>query len=48
VIALGGVTVENAAECLRLGAQGVAAIGAVLSVSEPESLLDALGIRASR
>jgi len=48
VIALGGVTAENAAECLRLGAQGVAAIGAVLSVSEPESLLDALGIRASR
>jgi thiamine-phosphate pyrophosphorylase len=47
VFALGGVTAENAAECLRRGAQGVAVIGAVLAVPEPEPLLDALGIRAS-
>lgn len=41
--ALGGVDASNASECLRAGADGVAAIGAVFD-SDPEPLLEALGI----
>lgn len=42
--ALGGVDAGNAAECLRAGADGVAAIGAALA-DDPLPLLDALEIR---
>lgn len=42
--ALGGIDSGNAAGCLRAGADGVAAIGAVLP-DNPLPLLDALGIR---
>ncbi len=44
IYALGGIDVDNAAECLRAGADGVAAIGAVLA-DDPLPLIDALGIR---
>lgn len=44
VIALGGVNAGNADECLRHGATGVAVIGAVLGVPEPEALVSALGV----
>jgi thiamine-phosphate diphosphorylase len=40
--ALGGVGAANAAQCLRAGAHGIAAIGAVLE-EEPAPLLRALG-----
>jgi len=43
VYALGGVTSDNAASCLRAGASGVAAIGAALA-PDPSALLGALGI----
>jgi thiamine-phosphate pyrophosphorylase len=42
--ALGGVEAGNVAECLRAGADGVAAIGAALA-DDPLPLLSALGIR---
>lgn len=42
--ALGGIDADNAAECLRAGADGVAAIGSVMA-DDPLPLLDALGIR---
>ena len=41
--ALGGVSAENAADCLRAGATGVAAIGAALA-PDPRALLSALEI----
>jgi thiamine-phosphate pyrophosphorylase len=47
VFALGGVDPRHAGESLRSGAAGVAAIGSVLTASEPELLLDALGILAA-
>lgn len=43
--ALGGVTPERAAAALACGADGVAAIGAVLDTDDPLPLLAALGIR---
>jgi len=43
--ALGGVDAGNAAECLRAGADGVAAVGAALA-DDPLPLLEALGIRS--
>lgn len=43
--ALGGIDANNAGECLSAGADGVAAIGAVLDGRDPTPLLDALGIR---
>ena len=47
VFGLGGVTAANAADCVRNGGVGVAVIGAVLTVGEPERLLEALGIAVS-
>ena len=44
--ALGGVDAASAAACLAAGADGVAAIGAVLDGSDPLPLLEALGISA--
>ncbi|HEY0468713.1 MAG TPA: hypothetical protein VGC79_31180, partial [Polyangiaceae bacterium] len=41
--ALGAVVAQNAAECLAVGAAGVAVIGAALE-ADPELLLGALGI----
>jgi thiamine-phosphate pyrophosphorylase len=44
--ALGGVDASSAASCLAAGADGVAAIGAVLDGRDVLPLLEALGIRA--
>jgi thiamine-phosphate pyrophosphorylase len=44
LFALGGIDAARAAECLAVGADGVAAIGAVFGRSEPRALLEALGI----
>jgi thiamine-phosphate pyrophosphorylase len=43
LFALGGVDARSAKSCLDAGADGVAAIGAVLFEPEPEALLAALG-----
>ncbi len=42
---LGGVDAGNARRCLDAGADGVAAIGAVLDGRDPLPLLEALGVR---
>ena len=42
VIGIGGIVASNAAEVIRAGAVGVAAIGAVLSAREPESAARAI------
>jgi thiamine-phosphate pyrophosphorylase len=44
IYALGGVSASNAADCVRAGAIGVAAIGAWLASDSIESLITALGI----
>ncbi len=44
IYALGGVCASNAADCIRAGATGVAAIGAWLASDSIESLVTALGI----
>lgn len=43
--ALGGIRAENAAACVRAGADGVALIGALLEPDAPSALVDALGVR---
>jgi thiamine-phosphate pyrophosphorylase len=43
--ALGGVTAESARSCIDAGADGVAAIGAIFTATDPAPLLAALGIR---
>jgi thiamine-phosphate pyrophosphorylase len=40
LFALGGITPERACECLRVGAQGVAAIGAVWNADDPLAALE--------
>ncbi len=42
VIALGGVTAENAASCIAAGAAGVAVIGAVIGADDPSAAAAAL------
>jgi thiamine-phosphate pyrophosphorylase len=44
VYALGGVDAGNAAACLTAGADGIAAIGALLDSADPAPLLRALGV----
>ena len=44
LFALGGVDAQRAAECLRAGADGVAAIGAAFGTESPLELLRALGV----
>ena len=44
LVALGGIGADGARRCLEAGADGVAAIGAVLHERDPSSLLDALGV----
>jgi thiamine-phosphate pyrophosphorylase len=42
VIAIGGITAENAADALRAGAKGVAVIGAITDADEPREAASAL------
>jgi thiamine-phosphate pyrophosphorylase len=42
VIALGGITLENAAACLKAGAAGVAVMGEVMRSADPEATVRAL------
>ena len=48
VYALGGIDAQNAASCLTAGAEGVAAIGALLDGRDPLLLVEALGIRREK
>jgi len=37
IVAIGGIGMENAAEVIRAGADGIAVIGAVAQASDPEA-----------
>jgi thiamine-phosphate pyrophosphorylase len=42
VIALGGITLENAAACMKAGAAGIAVMGEVMRSADPEATVRAL------
>jgi thiamine-phosphate pyrophosphorylase len=48
VIALGGVTAENAALCLAAGAHGVAVMGEVMRAGDPQAAVEAILREISR
>lgn len=48
IVAIGGITAENAAECLLAGADGVAAIRGLLGSSDPESAARSFGAAIAR
>ena len=41
VLAIGGVTPENAGECLKMGASGVAVLSPLMQATDPESIAQA-------
>jgi thiamine-phosphate pyrophosphorylase len=42
LIALGGISAENAALCLSVGAQGVAVMGEVMRASDPRAVVEGI------
>jgi thiamine-phosphate pyrophosphorylase len=42
VVALGGVTAENAAQCRAAGAQGIAVMGEIMRASDPRAATEAI------
>jgi thiamine-phosphate pyrophosphorylase len=42
VVALGGITAENAARCLSAGAQGVAVMGEIMRAADPQATVEAI------
>jgi thiamine-phosphate pyrophosphorylase len=42
VVALGGVTAENAAQCRSAGAQGIAVMGEIMRASDPQAATEAI------
>jgi thiamine-phosphate pyrophosphorylase len=44
LFALGGIEADNAERVIGAGADGIAAISAILAVDDPRPLLEALGI----
>jgi len=42
VVALGGITAENAAECIAAGARGVAVMGEIMRAADPRATVEAI------
>jgi thiamine-phosphate pyrophosphorylase len=42
VIALGGITAENAAACIATGARGVAVMGEIMRAADPRATVEAI------